>query len=203
MYDNHSTDNSVDLAKQLGFDVVPFGTPGVLSDADYLQVKNNCWKGCKSDWVIIGDADEFVHNIYSPKLFPLPKEILTPRAYDMYSFSLPTHSLFEKNWGIRNEKYDKPMLFCPHTVQEINYVPGCHRANPVGDDVRIAGVQGLYMLHYRFIGGPRRTLERYNVYKTRLSKQNIENRWGTQYLKSDAQIVEEWNTNFNKAQPVL
>ena len=44
MYDNYSTDGSVNFAKKLGFEVRTFGKKGELNDQYYLDVKNNCWK---------------------------------------------------------------------------------------------------------------------------------------------------------------
>lgn len=203
MYDNHSTDNSVELAKQLGFEVVQFGTPGILSDGDYLVVKNNCWKGCTTDWVIVCDADEFVMDINVPRklenLKNFGRTIITCMAYDVYSEYLHDSDYVTDipAYGLRNEKYDKPLIFNPQQITEINYVPGCHSANPTGNVNK--GNMKLNMYHFRYIGGPQRLIDRHALYRQRLSAENIRKLWGTQYLVSDEERTRQWNQNFETA----
>ena len=205
MYDNHSTDNSVELAKELGFEVRTFGTPGVLSDSDYLQVKNHCWKGCTSDWVIVCDADEFIYDLHIDKSLQTLKSygrtILETEGWQMYSHTLPKESILEINYGFLDVSYNKPCIFNPQAIDEINFVPGCHRAMPTGNVVW--GKQQPKLLHYRNIGGPRRLLERHAEYRNRLSQENINNRWGYQYLFSPEKAQEIWNQSYNLSKPVF
>lgn len=58
VYDNMSSDATVDIALSENCEVVPYDTGGKLSDAKYLEIKNHCWKQAKSDWVLVCDADE-------------------------------------------------------------------------------------------------------------------------------------------------
>ena len=60
VYDNYSTDLTVDIAKKYGCNVIPYDTNNELSDETYLQIKNNEWKNSKTDWVIVCDCDEFI-----------------------------------------------------------------------------------------------------------------------------------------------
>jgi len=213
LFDNHSTDNSVELANELGFEVFSFGKPGVLSDSDYLEVKNNCWKGAQTDWVIVCDADEFV---YFPKglffhkitdlqwlacMASLDYTILEPEGYHIYSNNLPEKDILEINTGLPDTKYNKPIMFNPKKIKEINFVPGSHRAQPLGEVKTYLSFPKL--LHYRFIGGPQRLIDRHAEYRLRLCAENLEKRWGTQYLISDDKRKTEWLDNYANCKPVF
>jgi hypothetical protein len=57
--DNHSTDGSQELAKELGCVVIPFGTK-FFDDEENRTIKNNCWKGSNADFVLVADFDEIL-----------------------------------------------------------------------------------------------------------------------------------------------
>lgn len=181
MYDNYSKDNSLDLAKKLGFEVKRFGYSDHLNDQNYLDVKNHCWKEerGKSDYVIVCDADEFI----------MPMNKITgnfPRmmGYNMISNHLPTtESIFDIRTGAIDNSYAKQAIFDPNAVQEIAFVHGCHKNNAVVINEDNSGVCSLY--HFRQIGGVDRMLNRHALYRKRLSKFNLKNNMGHHYGRPD------------------
>jgi len=44
VYDNESTDRSVQIALENNCKVISYSTNNQLSDSKYLEIKNNCWK---------------------------------------------------------------------------------------------------------------------------------------------------------------
>src|SRR3990167_11265325 len=60
VYDNISTDDTVKIALANGCEVIPYDTNGQIQDSHYIQIKNNCWKDAKTDWVLICDMDELL-----------------------------------------------------------------------------------------------------------------------------------------------
>ena len=60
VYDNISTDDTVKIALANGCEVIPYDTGGQLQDSRYIQIKNNCWKDAKTDWVLVCDLDELL-----------------------------------------------------------------------------------------------------------------------------------------------
>lgn len=167
-YDNHSTDNSVELAKELGFEVRTFGYSGMLDDQAYLEVKNNCWKeerGKGVRYVIVCDADEFVQ----PDLLQGTAPVVT--GYNIISEDLPKgNSIFELNMGDRSESYSKQAIFSPDHISEINFRHGCH-VNAKEGYITTDGHCRLF--HFRQIGGVQRLLDRHAAYRPRLSKFNL------------------------------
>lgn len=188
MYDNFSSDNSVDICKLLGIEVRTFGKQGELNDLHYLEVKNNCWKEQKNtgvDYVIVVDADEF--------LFPDVLKGTAPvvNGYDMCSEDLPIDSIEEINTGVNSINYSKQCIFDPTNISEINYNFGCHSNNIKGLVTRKGRCR---LLHFRNIGGIDRLLQRHEEYKNRMSLLNKANRLGVHYTYTNEKKIMEWNT---------
>lgn len=190
--DNYSSDESIDLAQRLGFDVRMFGYRGELNDQSYLDLKNHVWKEerGKSDYVIVCDADEFL----MPDILKgtAPKV----RGYDMISDTLPEHDIFEIKTGEESENYSKQIVFSPTHIDEINFVHGCHKNNKTGQ-INDSGFCRLF--HYRCIGGVDRLIDRHKMYRQRMSKFNLMFNMGHHYLQEEEQKRIEWNLKMKTA----
>jgi glycosyltransferase involved in cell wall biosynthesis len=204
LFDNYSTDGTPDIARSMGAEVKQFGTPGVLSDDDYLTVKNNCWKKSKADWVIVCDADEILYvNQYSGYNQMLEAQaysgmtIYKTIGFDVVSHDMPVHSFIDIKTGYVNENYSKSVIFNPRKIKEINYKYGSHVCKPVGDVVYSPDV--LVLMHYRNIGGPQRLVDRHALYRPRMSEKNKRFGLGCHYEYTDEQRVKEWHEKFNRS----
>ena len=60
IYDNESSDNSVEIAESLGCNIISWGSNNQIDDVKYKEIKNNCWKHIQNGWIIVGDMDEFL-----------------------------------------------------------------------------------------------------------------------------------------------
>lgn len=181
MYDNFSTDESVEIAKSLGFEVRYFGKRGQLNDQHYLDVKNHCWKeerGNGVDYVIVCDADEFV-TVPEQMTCSLP----SMDGFDMVSDTLPIETIFEVNTGFLNMNYAKQAIFSPDRIEEINFVHGCHRNRAVGEITRHNDCR---MYHFRLIGGVERLIERHKLYQERIGDFNLKHGMGSHYLHAES-----------------
>ena len=45
--------------------VIQYNTNDQIDDNKYLEIKNNCWKKAKTDWVLVCDVDELLNITYS------------------------------------------------------------------------------------------------------------------------------------------
>ncbi len=181
LYDNFSDDCTREVALEHGAEIQLFGTKGELNDQHYLDVKNHCWKGSKADWVIIVDDDEILwHNekdlisafgIFEKHGFT----IIQPQGYSIYSNSMPQKSWMEIKTGFKDDKYSKLCCFKPKEITDINYVYGCHEANPKGN-IKLWGA--LWLLHYHGVGGAERMIKRHQLYEPRRQRSSINMRWG-------------------------
>lgn len=205
-YESDSTDGSAELARKLGAKVVPLKTDNELNEIIFLQMKNNCWKNSKADWVIIVDTDEFV---YSPDLVRIlentPCTIMYPKEWRMYSFEFPTTEgqIYEQvMYGIPGVQYmNKMNVFRPSEIKEMNYTAGCHQAQPEGN-VKICLDTTIKTLHFHDIGLEYR-LKRNAYFASRLSEINKKNAWGYHVLLSDEKIIAEFEKAFSDCIKVL
>jgi len=195
LYDNGSTDKSKEITQQ--YDNVVWNTEvygqNEIDDKILTNVKNNCWKQSKdADWVIVGDIDEILYHVSG--LYNYLKyikeetnyRILRSTGYDMVSETIPKHdgNIYDENkfrYGVKNEFFDKILIFSPASIDDINYPPGAHIAKPTiscsGWERRIlqmsTHVTELKLLHYKYLS-EKHFLNRTDQFRQRLCGRNIE-----------------------------
>lgn len=140
IYDNESTDNSVEIARSLDCEVISFSTDGITNNLKQLEIKNNCWKEVKDGWIIIIDMDEFLcvteedfqkengTTILSIKGAQMIGESLLPDLSDI--------NLQEIVKYVPNRFEDKHLCFYRNNITEINYLIGAHKCRPVGSRIK-------------------------------------------------------------------
>lgn len=205
LWDNHSTDNTREIAKSMGCVVKTFGKEGELSDRAYMELKNECWKKSHPgqdmrDYVIVVDADEILH--VDKYQFGINKNVVTlfkPIGWNVFSHEMPKNDWLEITSGYQENNYSKTIMFDPKQIKEINYHIGAHMCSPKGNQVWLTSFG--YLLHYRNVGGPQRLIDRHNLYRTRMSEENLHRNWGHHYLQSDEERVKEWELKYQKSRP--
>lgn len=198
--DNHSSDHTATIAKDLGCEVQKFGNK-FFDDAENMKIKNECWKRSDADWVIVCDCDEV---LLLPRTGVRPSEkatIFKTQGWQIMSEQMPKEDLLEITNGYPFNNYSKNIIFNPKEISEINYNPGSHRCNPVGNVVW--SEETLYVLHYKHIGGVERTIKRYKEYSKRMSKNNRKNGWGIHYNQTPARLRQEWEERMIKSKPLI
>jgi glycosyltransferase involved in cell wall biosynthesis len=211
LFDNYSDDGSKELAESMGCTVIPFGERGQLNDLHYLEVKNNCWKGSKADYVIVCDADEvlLIDKIVQPMKPATSNETPTiwkTQGWQIVSDEMPKENITDITNGWPFNNYSKNICFDPKAIQEINFNPGAHKVVPVGNVVYSDDT--LYILHYRQLGGVHRLMDRYRSYMSRMSPINRAKGYGSHYkrvLTSQGrnEIRRIWNEEMRKSKPLF
>lgn len=137
IYDNHSTDNSVKIAKEMGCRVVLWDSNNEINEFRYLTIKNHCWKILKEGWVIVADMDEWLC-VTEKELAEEEKQntsLLTIKGYNMIGESrridLSDICLDDIKKKVYNEEEDKTLCFYRPFVREMNYKPGAHKCHPI------------------------------------------------------------------------
>lgn len=177
IYDNQSTDRSKEIIEQSGCNYRSYDSDNQIRDDLYLQIKNNCWKASKADWVIVCDIDELLE---IPEHIDLSKySIINTNGYDM--LGPPPERM-----GVYNKMYSKHIMFRPDAINEINYKPGCHGCSPTGN---VSGSkETLNLLHYKYISEDY-LLERRKLYAGRLSEINKKHGWGSEYQEIEKEKI--------------
>ncbi len=193
IYDNESTDNTVKIAYEMNCEVVFYSTNDKLVDSKYLEIKNNCWKDANTDWVIVCDADEFLNTDLN--MLNTDQTIYKSKGYNMCNV---TNLLTVSNikHGIEAVQYDKCILFNKKYINEINYTPGCHSCNPKG--AVIYGKIQPKLLHMKFIN-EEILVEKYKSYSSRLSEENLKNKWGYHYQEEENKLRESFKNHLKIA----
>jgi glycosyltransferase involved in cell wall biosynthesis len=206
LWDNHSTDNTIDIAKSMGCKVNTFGVPGVLDDRTYMELKNECWKKKHNgpetrDYVIIVDADEILGLPEWLEGGPNYPSIFKTSGWNVFSYEMPIIAWTEITYGHYEENYSKSVIFDPKRITDINYRIGAHVCSPKGDIVW--SEKTLTLFHYRNVGGPERLIKRHEMYRERLSEENKTRGFGIHYTWSDEERIKEWESKYQKSKPLL
>jgi glycosyltransferase involved in cell wall biosynthesis len=201
IYDNMSTDNSVDIMNEYGVNVIPFDTGGRFEESVLMNIRNTCWRGSDADWVIVCDADELIYheNIIEILSNTHANHIVT-EGYEMMSETLPTTEgqIYEElKIGHFKPDYSKPCLFRPSEITNINFAPGSHTAEPIGPNLISISDSGIKLLHYKYLN--REVLiKKYEHYKVRQSEEMKRKGWGN-YQHWDANVInsqfDSWLSN--------
>ena len=205
IYDNFSDDNSEGIIRShKNAEIIKFKTEG-FDDTTHNDIKNNCWKRSrgKADYVIVCDIDEFLYNPDLQKLLGNKISLPVTEGYNMYSETFPADGkdiTFQIRKGIADSAYNKCLIFDPHRIVEINYLPGAHQAKPVGIVTR--GEEKAKVLHYKNLGLDY-ILERYHILAKRLSEKNKEQNLGTHYLYPDEKISADFIQGLTNSTPVI
>jgi hypothetical protein len=197
--DNGSTDRSRDLLAANG--KVVLGEFRIDGDS-FVQAAtnhyNHCWKQSRgaADWVIVVNVDE---HVYHPDLRGYLQActgngvtILRPEGYNMVADGWPSSR--KPLWksvqhGMRDPIWDKPQVFDPNRIQEINFREGRHSASPAGD-VLFPRTERARMLHYKYLGAEY-LLRRHAELRDRFPAADLKKGWGYQYLWDDQKNIDE------------
>lgn len=212
IYDNCSDDGTEEIVKKhKSTTIIRFETDG-FNDNIHNNIKNECWKKSrgKADYVVVCDLDEFIYHDDMEQALKLLVEnrysIVKPYGYNMYSTEYPIYDAGQLltdqiKCGVRSHMFDKCILFNPHYIVEVNYEPGAHECHPWGQ-VKQYRSEDFKLLHYKNIGLDQ-LLERNRTYAARLSKVNIENNFGMDYLKKEQSIIMEFKFNEQQATEII
>lgn len=208
VYDNKSTDNTVEIAKANDCEIRQMDTGGVADEEICLNIKNNCWKNAKTNWCVVADTDEML-SINSEELnhedtFGATK--IQSEAWQMVNLqdNLDLASI-DRGWREPNNyryclAYDKELLFNKKYIQEINYNPGCHSNAAQGE---IRGSSKKYpMLHYKYIN-QKVFVEKQRVNRARDTEKQRSHNWGGSCHGGDGVQAAEYKNAANKSVKIL
>lgn len=196
LHDAYSTDGTRSIARLYGVEVRDWDTKGQVNDEMLMTLKNTCWFGSTSDWVIVADADEF---LWFPegakeslaKYTERGAAMIKTYGWEMTTDTFPTTEgqiYDEVKMGAAEEHYAaKPILFTPKIVRESGFGIGAHEAKPVlknGMQIYVSrkwpkSDPPAYMLHYHHIGPLQMIADRYQGHIDRASAKNREMKWGS------------------------
>ena len=204
--ESNSTDRTVEIAHSMGAEIWSYDVKDEIDDRWFTDLKNNCWKESKADWVMIADADEF---IYHPEIVKILQKnhntIIQPKFYNMYSEQFPTTGgqIYEEvNRGVEQFSPKAKMnIFKPRAIKEMGYFPGCHEAFPVGV-TRIDIDSPIKTLHMRNLS-KEFIIERNLRARRRNSEQNRLNGWGCHVDWPEDEWIRRYEEGLKEATEII
>ena len=196
IYDNYSTDRTVEIGKQYNCNIIMYDTNNELNDDKYLEIKNNVWKNSKTDWVVVCDCDELIEITETQLRLEESQltNIIKPIGYSLMNND-ELIDLTNMKYGFRDNIFDKCTLFNKKYIKEINYSPGAHSCYPSTHSGEIKYNTNIYrLLHYKYLS-PTYTINRHKMFGNRLSNKNKINKWGIQYTFPTEKIIQMYNDN--------
>ena len=192
VFDNESTDDSVNVAKSWGANVFSFNSDKKYREDILTHLRNACWKESKADWIIIVDVDEFIYHRNLPlTLSRSYGTVIMPRMFEMISDEFPTTDgqIYEEvNMGV--ELRGKMCIFKPKDIINMNYEPGNHFARPEGN-FQIDVKTEIVSLHYKFLS-LEYVIKRYDELYSRQSNENETNNWGWHMAKRPEEFQKDF-----------
>jgi hypothetical protein len=182
--DRGSIDRTVEISRNLGIHVTSEPEEN-FSDLTNMNYKNNCWRNSTADFVIIQDLDELI-DVNDDFLRDAEVSAVQAEAWDMIGEG---QQIADITKAVRLPFYDKIMVFRRKDFNAINFKPGAHVCRPIYNVpkpiFRTARMYHYNRLSLEFV------LEKYARRRKILSPENLENRWGYQYLFSEDQLRAE------------
>ena len=205
IYDNQSTDNSVEIATQLGCSIISWNSDNIINDFQYVEIKDNCWKSIEKGWIIVADMDEFlcVTEDELAKEMNAGVSILNVKGYDMIgeskTINLTDIDLQNINKFVENENESKKLCFLRETINEMNYGVGAHSCNPQGTVVYSSTT--YINKHMSSLGLPFLT----NKLTERYKRADVMRKYGlaTHYTDEISKIENIYNTHLNTCTVIL
>lgn len=205
VFDNGSDDNSHKIIKSHPKAVLNhFDTNGESREDEEIKIKNEAWKQSRktADWVVVCDTDEFLYHYdlknYLSQHLELGTTIIHPIGYQIISNKFPTTTdqiYYEANDGFQLDKFSKLVAFNPKHIWDMNYGPGCHKANPTGHVV-FDTPRHTKLLHYKFLG-EEYVIDRFKKLSKRKSAHDITKGYGLNYFK-DEEVIRNDFKRFRK-----
>jgi len=137
IFDNGSTDASVEIAKSLGCEVVPFESDNSMNEFVLLNIRNTAWNKA-ADWVIMCDMDEWVcvNEAQIKNEESRGVTILRVKGYNMIgnskSATLDDIDIQRLSMGMFNPYECKNICFDAQKISSMNFSLGAHHCLPVG-----------------------------------------------------------------------
>lgn len=212
VYDNMSTDDTARIAaSDRRCSLIRVDTGGTFNEQQLMDMKNQAWKyfSPDADWVFVVDTDEFIFhkNIigYLSYCSKRGATRLTATGYSMYSPGNPTPGLqlvSQVQRGVPFPVFDKSIAFDPKAFEEMNFHPGQHWCEPVGNDVELKEPE-LKLLHMTYVGNVNYRWSRISSYNRRLSQVNRDNGWGEHYSWPHSCYMDDVRKIAEIAEPVI
>lgn len=184
IYDNESTDKTVEICKENGCKVISFSTGGKMDEQTLINIRNSCWQNVNTKYVLIIDDDEYL-DITQELLEDNSWNVVKAFGYEMFDEGVKT--IDELHYGVPSMGYSKACLFNRLEIAKMNFEAGSHKEKPIskeGFEVRYnSNPVALYHTKWR---NPENGLGRAHNIAPRVSNDSTKKGWNYHYGLPDS-----------------
>ena len=198
VYDNCSDDGSRDfIESHPKGELRSFDSGGASSEQQRIDIKNDCWKGDTSDWVVVCDIDEFLIDHEKLEDYVGKDVVFDCKTWQMVSEEIP------EDFDTVTLKYhfppwdNKAICFSPR-IEEINFGPGSHKCRPKPKKIVVKDV--MEYKHFAALS-PDYLINRWKRLSKRrlLAMGEVEKGWGSYYHAPEDVIRQEFRRRLSWA----
>jgi glycosyltransferase involved in cell wall biosynthesis len=207
IWDNHSTDDSVDIARRLGCQVSTWGPVDVFDVLALTHLQNNAWKSESAEWVIMCDVDEWIC-ITEDELREEDQAgatIVRTHGYNMVGDSKTTDLSDicpdDIQAGVYSRWYSKRLIFNAMKIGELNSVEGSHWCAPTGTCIDSTYVYVLK--HMDFLGKEYKIEKNRRSYNRSKHYREMGSRYCSHHEEKDDAIARAYDQLRLEAAPIV
>jgi hypothetical protein len=199
VYDNYSTDDTVEKALKAGCQVTYFGDSGQYSIGidKFAELRELCFMRSSSDYVLICDIDEFL-DVCDKDLMVFNPVIVQGIGYHMLGNDSTEFKSIRL--GVSDALYDKCLMFRRSKIAQINFGPGAHSCAPKFlQPYQMSSNLRRPMYHFRWLS-LNHVIERYKRNAKRISPADRSAGYAFQYFQSRKMIEKDYSVLLNNAE---
>jgi len=184
IYDNESTDDTAQIARDLGCLVYPHITGGEMREDEGLKLVNQAWKLSTADYAIVICTDEFIDID--------PNQLRGCTVVKCFGYNMVgdgSVGIMDMVEGVRAEAQDKCCIFSPKDIRGMNYGPGMHSCSPTGN---VIWNNYRPMMYHMNMISKEWMVFRYRRGRERLSDYNKKQGYGAHYDENDQAVEQLW-----------
>ncbi len=209
IFDNHSTDGSDQLARELGCKVDYYGKPDTYETSETTPIQNETWRRYQGthDIALMVDMDEFVFPI-RPFSVDQPAIVRT-NGFNATTLRIPTDGPIEEQpelWqGIPKDAHSKPCVLNLHKLVDVDFDAGIHKILSSTPRYRHLPPQpgAPLMFHFRHMGTDEWALRRYQERRDRVRRgTDLQRGHSAHYNKELDQWLELRRKSRENAKPI-
>ena len=205
VYDNESTDDSVEKAKALGCNVISWNSNGISDENIRITMRNSVWKGVEKGWIFMVDMDEFIC-VTERELCEEEKKGTTILKINGLNMIGDSNTLDLTDIDLQNiTKYvpssaeSKNVCFLREKIKDMNYGCGSHTCKPSGIVKYSSTIYNNK--HMEYVGLPyitNKMVQRYE--RSHLMRKKG---WGTHYTNNITAITSRYNNHLANSRSLV
>lgn len=196
VYDNMSSDLTVEICNEFGAEVISFNTNGTHDEKTLMNIRELCWKNPEheSTHIVVCDDDEWVN----VSLESMEGDWNVNKCIGYELFGEDSDTMDDLIFGVESIGYAKQAYFRRDQIERMNFGAGSHNANPIpkeGFELKY-NPNPVEMFHTKWRGWNRGLSRQYSI-APRRSEDSKSKGWNFHYSLPESVHKDYYQNGFN------